>query len=224
MDRLIRSQLVSRAKLMASDSITLGAEQLSAVQEMAKVGLTHATTALSGMTGRQFQMSVPGISSLAISNIPELLGGEEMVALGVYMPFEGDAEGHIAFLFPWKSGVYLWNLLLGASPEDWTGVGELECSVLLEIGNIVNSNFLNAISDRTNLRLMSTPPAVSIEMAGAIMASITAEAEMMDAVALTIATRIFVSDDESVDGFFVCIPSLQGLNTIFGRFGIPEAA
>ena len=42
--------------------------------------------------------------------------------------------------------------------------------------DIVNSNFLNAISDRTGLRLMSTPPAVSIEMAGAIMASITSNA------------------------------------------------
>lgn len=197
--------------------------QLSAVKEMSNIGLGHAATALSDMTGRSFNMSVPNIESVPVAQLSELMGGPESTALAVYMPFEGDVFGYIAFLFPWQSAANLWEMLLGTAPDDPSLVGDMEASAMLEVGNIINSNFLNAISDMTDLKMHATPPAFAVEMTQAILSAIVSEAEEHDAVALAVETQIF-DESSSTSGYFLCIPSTEGLQLMFSKLGISEAA
>jgi chemotaxis protein CheC len=175
------------------------------------------------MTQQPFSMSVPRAEQVGLEQIPLILGGREEQTVGIYMSVAGDIGGHIAFLLPWPSAVIFWKLLIGAAPEDASQVGEMEASVMLELGNIVNSSFLNAISDMTGASLHATPPMVSIEMAAAILQSIVLEAYSSEHCALSIETRI---NDESGDaeGYFVFIPSKAGLTEFFTRLGLGEAA
>ncbi len=207
---------------MASE-MKLGLMELSAVKEMTNIGLGHATTALSEMTGKAFTMSVPHVESLAIEQIPDLLGGGEAFAAGIYMPIEGDVTGHIAFLMAWPSAQQLWKMILGTMPEDPLEISELDASALLEIGNIINSSFLNALSDMTGLSMYATPPYLAVEMSGAILDAVVVEASCNDHVALSI--RTVISDlDGCLEGFFVYIPSVGGLRHLFSTLGIAEAA
>jgi chemotaxis protein CheC len=197
--------------------------ELSAVKELANIGLGHATTAIAEMTQQPFQMSVPHAASVSLEEIPLLLGGREEETVGIYMAVDGEVGGHIAFLFPWRSARFFWKLLLGYIPESVEKVGELEASVMLELGNIINSSFLNAISDMAEVPLHATPPVVSIEMAAAILQSIVLEACVSDYAALSIETRIYDASGEA-EGFFLFIPTVGGLRKLFARLGIPEAA
>jgi chemotaxis protein CheC len=207
---------------MASD-LTLGLMELSAIKEMTNIGLGHATTALSEMTGTSFDMSVPDVESVSLEAIPELLGGGEEFAAGIYMPIAGDVSGHIAFLMPWSSVQSLWRMLLGTEPADPTMISEMDASALLEVGNIINSSFLNALADMTNLSMHATPPFLAVEMSAAILDAIVVEASSRDHVALAI--RTVIHDREgSMEGFFVYIPSVGGLRHLFAQLGIPEAA
>ena len=207
---------------MASD-ITLGLMELSVVKEMTNIGLGHATSALSDMTGKAFNMSVPDVESLSLEEIPALLGGAESFSAGIYMPIEGDVSGHIAFLMPWPSAQSLWKMLLGTQPESPDDISEMDASAILEIGNIINSSFLNAISDMTNLSMHATPPFLAVEMSAAILDAIVVEASSRDHVALAI--RTVINDYEgSMEGFFVYIPSIGGLRQIFSTLGLAEAA
>lgn len=207
---------------MASD-LTLGLMELSVVKEMTNIGLGHATSALSDMTGKAFNMSVPDVESLSLEEIPALLGGAESFSAGIYMPIEGDVSGHIAFLMPWPSAQSLWKMLLGTQPESPDNISEMDASAILEIGNIINSSFLNAISDMTNLSMHATPPFLAVEMSAAILDAIVVEASSRDHVALAI--RTVINDYEgSMEGFFVYIPSIGGLRQIFSTLGIAEAA
>lgn len=208
---------------MGFDKTHFGLMEMSVVHEMANIGLGHATTALSEMTGRSFNMSVPRVDSVPVSNLMDMLGGPEALCLGVFMPMEGDIEGHIAFLFPWPSAQRLWDMLIGSHPDDPSQVADLESSAMLEIGNIMNSSFLNAIADMASLRIQATPPLVSVEMACAIIQSIVAEAVQGDVVALCIETCIFDSA-EGTQGYFVCIPTVAGLERLFVSLGLSEAA
>jgi chemotaxis protein CheC len=67
--------------------------------------------------------------------------------MAVFMPVRGDIDGYMAFLFPWSSARALIGMLTGLEPENWDMVGELESSAILEVGNIINSSYLNAIAD-----------------------------------------------------------------------------
>jgi len=206
-----------------ANELKLGLMELSVVKEMTNIGLGNATTALANMTGKAFNMSVPEVESIGLEEIPALLGGEEQFAAGIYMPIEGDVSGHIGFLLPWPSVQALWKLLLGAEPMEPHEVGEMEASTIMEIGNIINGSFLNAISDMTNLSMHATPPLLAIEMTGAILDTIAVEASSKDHVALAI--RTVISDYEGgFEGFFVYIPSVGGLRTLFSSLGIAEAA
>jgi len=207
---------------MASE-LKLGLMELSVVKEMTNIGLGNATTALAEMTGKAFNMSIPEVESISLEEIPGLLGGVEQFAAGIYMPIEGDVSGHIGFLLPWPSVQTLWRLLLGSEPSEPHEVSEMDASTILEIGNIINGSFLNAIADMTNLSMHATPPLLAIEMTGAILDTIAVEASAYDHVALAI--RTVISDFEgSFEGFFVYIPSVGGLRTLFSSLGIAEAA
>lgn len=202
----------------------LGLLETSAVKEMANIGLGSAMTALSQMTGRFFNMTIPRVETVNLDDIPDLMGDPMGVAVGIYMPVEGDVEGHMGFLFPWDSACELWKMLVGTSPETPGDVEELHASVALEIGNIINSSFLNAISDMTGLKLHATPPLVSLDLTASIASSIVVEALTSEVVALAIETQLFEIERESVTGFFVFIPTLDGLTKLFQGLGIPEAA
>jgi chemotaxis protein CheC len=196
-----------------------GKLQLSAIYEVANIGLGHATTALSEITGHSFNMSIPNVSSVALENLPNLLGGPEQLTIGVYMPISGDVEGHIAFLFPWASAQALWQMLLGSTPASPTKITDLEASAMLEIGNIINSSFLNAISDMADLQLHANPPLVAVEMAGAIVASIESEAEADESIAIAVQTEIFDATG-GTSGYFLCLPKVASLNRLLDSLGV----
>lgn len=210
-------------KKMGSFMLLDGGLGQSAVREIANIGLGHATTALATMTGKAFNMSVPDAESIALEQIPERLGGGEHVVAGIYMPIAGEVEGHIAFLLPWSSAQALWRMLLQDCPDDLSGLDALYASALMEVGNIIDSSFLCAISDMTSLRMESTPPNLCVDMGHAVLQAIVCEASRSDAAALAIRTTI--SDETSqVEGFFVFIPTVGGLKKVFASLGIPEAA
>lgn len=197
--------------------------QLSAVKEVANIGLGHSAKSLADMTGIEFHLSVPDVDSVPVDQLSSLMGGPFAITVGVFMPFVGAVEGHLAFLFPWESAQSVWTLLMGSAPEDFTQIGEVEASAMIEIGNILNSHFLNAVAEMTGLELHSTVPSVGVDAAMTIVESVVLEAEMADAVALCVETSIY-NDDLGIRGFFAFIPTKDGLNEVLTRLGVGEAA
>lgn len=203
-------------------TIPLGPLAASAVREMANIGLGHATTALAGLTGRTIEMSVPDAESVPLEELPMLLGTEEL-SVGVYMPIQGDVDGHVAFVLPWSGARRLWTMLLGAAPDEPEEIDPLHASVLMEVGNVIDGGFLTAISDLTGLNLQATPPQLCIDMGVAVIGAIVCEASATDGAALAVRTTIREAG-EAFDGTFLFVPTVGGLRRMFGALGIPEGA
>lgn len=164
-------------------------------------------------------MSVPAFGVMVMNEFESVLGDLEALAASVYMPVEGDVCGHVAFLFPYDSACQLADLLLGREHGTTTVLDELECSALMEVGNVLISSFLNAISDLSNLSLPSSPPGIAIDMAGAILASILTVSPNLGDHALTIMTRL-ADTEYPVEGVFVFIPEPDSLEVLFQALGI----
>lgn len=207
---------------MFTEPLKLGLLELSAVREMANIGLGHATTALASLTGRSFNMNVPYAESVALTALPKMLGSDALYT-GIYMPVDSEIGGHMAFMFPWDSAQQLWSMLLGQAPETPDQVGEMEASALIEVGNIINGSFLNALSGMTGIQMLATPPSLAIDMSVVILDAIVTEASIGEHAALTIETEIF-DEARSTKGTFLYIPTVEGLRKLFGALGIQEAA
>lgn len=143
--------------------------QIDVLKEIGNIGAGNAATALATMTGQTIDMSVPMVKMLKYSELVALLGGPENLIVGILIDVIGDLEGTIMFLLEKEFTHEVINTLLGTSVEDFGQMSEMDLSVIQEIGNILSASYINAIASLTGLNINISVPAISVDMAGAIL-------------------------------------------------------
>lgn len=201
---------------------SLDALHQDTLREIANIGTGHAAFALGMMTGEPYQMSIPSFGSQAFDAFSSILEEEEALAAAVYMAVAGDAPGHACILFPYPIACGLVDRLLQRPTGETTELSELECSVLMEIGNILAGSFLNALSELTTLRFPVAPPGIAVDMTGAILSSIASISPNLGDHRLSIMTRLSDANNPLAEGLFVYIPEPDSLPTLFHALGLPD--
>ncbi|MGB4431255.1 MAG: chemotaxis protein CheC [Limnochordia bacterium] len=192
--------------------------KLDFLRELANIGTGHATTALSQMLdGKLFQLVVPDAQMLPFTEAADYMGGLEKVVVGIFVVISGDVQGHMACLHPLESARTLIRLLTG---EDKPEIDEMGRSALQELGNIMVTSFLNALSKMTNLLMMPSVPGLAIDMAGAVWESILAGAEVAGEVTV-IRTR-FSAEGEAIEGHILFLPDEDDFTKLARQFGLEE--
>jgi chemotaxis protein CheC len=199
----------------------LGAGQLDALREVGNIGAGTAATALSTMIGAPVAMEVPRAEVLPVERIPEEVGGGDAVAVAVLLGVTGEAPGHMLLTMGLASARAIVAVLLGCpagDPED-PGFDEMELSALQEVGNILTSAYLGAMSALTGLRLEPTPPALGVDLADALLGSALAQVAGEAETALLIETRIGGIGPEQL-GRFLFLTEPGALAVVLDRLGV----
>ncbi len=197
--------------------------QLDALKEIGNVGAGNAATALSQIINKRIDMNVPKVSILPLGDVPDMVGGPDTMVAGVYLRVFGQAPGSILFLLPINSAFDLVNMLMGKGKESrqdhtFTAMDE---SALMEIGNILASAYLNALSYFTKLTLLPSIPALAMDMAAALLNVVLVQLGQMGDHALVIET-LFTTDDNGVNGHFFLVPDPGSLSSILVAIGVKE--
>jgi chemotaxis protein CheC len=177
--------------------------------KLAKVGSTTAVSGLSQMVNREFTIKTLSIEEISTRNTSNLIGKPEDLVVGIYLLFSGNTNGQILLAFKPEIAYELVDMAMGTPPGSTNSLGEMERSVLGEMGNIVGSFFLNGVADLVGLRLMPSPPVVVEDMAGALIGSVLAEA-FRDTDSLFIIKLLFSSPSKEMEGKFLVLPSFEG--------------
>lgn len=168
-------------------------------------GINKAVSGLSGMVGRQIVVNDLSLKKMMVKEVPDLFGGPEALMVGVYLQANGYGEGHMLVGYSPETAFKLISALLGESPQSIENLSEMEQSVLGEIGNIMGSFFLGVLADNLGTRLLPSPPAVMMDMAGAILdiplANMLKHGEDTFIMAAT-----FSTPDGQIDGKFLVVP------------------
>lgn len=151
----------------------LSREQVAAVGEVAAIAADQAGNALSRLLRIPVRISPPEVASIRLSEIPALFGGLDSTAIGVLVPFQGDMEGNALLLFPEEGIRELEGMLLGSPGQ---AGDDLRLSAFAEIGNILTGVLLTVLSSLSEKIVVSLPPILVRDMAGAILDSMLAEA------------------------------------------------
>ena len=197
------------------DLDNLNQEFYDVLREIGNIGAGNATTALAQMLGCKVDMAVPQVRLLEFSEVGTIMGGEEQIMAGIYLMVEGDITGSILFLLNKESARKLIAKLMGMETvgED---LSEMEQSALKEIGNIITASYLNSLSMLTQLVIYPSVPALSIDMAGAILSVPAIEFGTMGDKLLLIQTQFF----EGLDGYFILVPDLDSYDKILSALGM----
>ena len=184
--------------------------QFDVLKEIGNIGAGNATTALATMLNIKVDMSVPNVALLPFDNISSFIGSEEQTVVGILLEIQGDIDGMMMFLFDMKSAHHLVNsLMMRDVHQDENGMAdfsEMEMSALNEIGNIVSGSYLSALSGLTGMKMVSSVPALSIDMLGALLSVPAIEFGKYGDKLLMIQSEF--GEDDFVTGYFLLIPEL----------------
>jgi chemotaxis protein CheC len=161
--------------------------QLDALKEVGNIGAGNAATALSQLINKKVDMTVPSINIVPFYDIFSRIGGDEVV-VGVIVRVLGDTPGNILFIFEKNTALDFIEILTGEREEQ---ISEMGNSVICEIGNIISSSYMNAITKFTNLNITPSVPAVTYDMLGAVLSTTFIESGQFDDYVLDIETVFF---------------------------------
>ena len=176
-------------------------------------GITNALRGLSQMMGHEIKVTSLDLKWLPAKDVAGLLGGLDTVSVGIYLKIEGDATGHLLLMHEPRIAFQLIDLQLELPQGSTQQIGEMERSVLGEMGNVTGSFFLNALADTTNLVLMPSPPAVIVDMVGAIM-NIPLTLIMAEQDDALVVKAVFSAANQQIDGTFMVLPTMDFMRTI----------
>lgn len=196
--------------------------QFDVLKEIGNIGAGNATTALATMLNIKVDMSVPNAALLPFDNISSFIGSEEQTVVGILLEIQGDIDGMMMFLFDMKSAHHLVNsLMMRDVHQDENGMAdfsEMEMSALNEIGNIVSGSYLSALSGLTGMKMVSSVPALSIDMLGALLSVPAIEFGKYGDKLLMIQSEF--GEDDFVTGYFLLIPELESYDKILTSLGM----
>ncbi len=190
------------------------------LRELGNIGAGNATTALSQMLNTKVDMSIPKVELLEFKNLADMVGGAEMVVSGILLMLEGDIDGMMMFMLDRVSARHLVSMLMGTELPESEDFSELEISALKEIGNIISGAYLSSLSSLTNLKIISSIPYLSIDMAGAILSVPAIEFGKVGDKALLIESQFGEGSENSINGYFIMIPTVESYSKIMTSLGM----
>lgn len=203
---------------MSIDVEDLNGFMIDILKELGNIGAGNAATSLAHMTSKKIDMEVPSVKILEFNDVAGALGGEENLIAGVYFELSGDILGNILFTLDIPSATNLIDILFNRDKVE-RPFDEMDISALSEVGNILASSYVNSLSALTGLKIMVSVPAVSIDMAAAILSVPAIQFGYVSDHALMI-ENIFEEGDNLVEGNLFFLPNLDSFDKILNSLGV----
>lgn len=199
----------------------LNALCIDTLREIGSIGTGNAATALSQILGREVRIALPEVRIMGYNEAIEWIGGPEEVTAGVLVKMGGQMNGILLSVQKLEFVNLMLESMLGQRIGDYTALDELSCSALIEVGNIMISTFINALSGLSDMSVDLTVPAFAVDMQGAILAVPMAEYGGMSDYLMTIGGD-FIVDNRQVPCHLLLSPDIRSLNFLLRKLGVAD--
>lgn len=197
----------------------LNSLELDTLREIGSVGTGNAATALSQMLGRQVRITLPEVRIMGYNEAIEWIGGPEEITAGVLVKLSGHLSGIMLSVQSLEFVNIVLNSMLSQTISDYSELAEMENSALVEVGNIMISTFINALSSLANISVDLTVPAFALDMQGAILAVPMAEYGGASDYIMTIGGNLSCEGREMPCRLLLS-PDIRSLNFLLRKLGV----
>jgi chemotaxis protein CheC len=196
-----------------SEDIAFDERLRSLLLTMAETGVHNAASGLSRMVGETLIVSKPEVRIIPLADLPVLFGGPENEAVGIYLQADNKLAGQIMLVIPYEKARQLVDMIMGIPEGTTQNLGSMERSALAEVGNLTGTYFLNAVAAATGLESRPSPPAVIVDMIGAILNILLATWDGLSENVLMIQATFLRGDREAEANLWV-IPNRSTLEAV----------
>ena len=195
--------------------------EIDTLREIGSIGTGNAATALSQMLGKEVRITMPEVRIMGYNEAIEWIGGPEAVTAGVLAKMSGDVGGIMLSVQKLDLINFILQTMLDRNIQDYKELEDLQQSALIEIGNIMISAFVTALSGLAGVDINLTVPAFAVDMQGAILAVPMAEYGGMSDYLMTIGGN-FVCNGQEIPSHLLLFPDLRSLDFLLRKLGVSD--
>lgn len=199
----------------------LNSLELDTLREIGSIGTGNAATALSQLLDREVRITLPEVRIMEYNEAIDWIGGAEEITAGVLVRIGGEINGIMLSVQQLDFVNLILDSMLKRSILEYSELEELEQSALVEIGNIMISTFINALSGLSGISVELTVPAFTVDMQGAILTVPMAEYGGQSDYIMTIGAN-FICDSRQVPCRLLLSPDIRSLNFLLRKLGVED--
>ena len=193
--------------------------ELDALKEVGSIGTGNAATSLSELIGQLVRIQRPEVRIMGYNEAIEWIGGPEPITAGVLVKMSGQLSGIMLSVQQLDFVNLVLESMMDQHIDDYAELDDISKSALIEVGNIMISTFINALSGLTGLEINLTVPAFTVDMQGAIMTVPMAEYGGQSNYIMTIGGN-FVCNGKEIPCRLLLSPDIRSLNFLLRRLGV----
>ena len=197
----------------------LSSLELDTLKEIGSIGTGNAATSLSALIGKPVRIQQPEVRIMGYNEAIEWIGGPEEITAGVLVGMSGQLSGIMLSVQQLEFVNLVLESMMEKTIQDYMELGEMEHSALTEVGNIMISTFINALSGLAGLDIDLTVPAFTVDMQGAIMAVPMAEYGGQSNYIMTIGGD-FICNGKEIPCRLLLSPDIRSLNFLLRKLGV----
>ncbi len=193
--------------------------QLDILKEIGNIGQGNAASALSNLLNEYINIAVPDINILDFNEVVNFLGGPENLAVGLLVGLSKDINGMMLCIMQKPFIDHMLSNTFSKKVDSLLDLNEMDVSFVTEVGNILASSYVNAISSMTGIETALSVPTLSIDMVGAILSVPAVQfAQIGDRVLFI--DDSFIIGETQIKSNMILVPELHSLGTLFSKLGV----
>lgn len=193
--------------------------EMDVIQEIGSIGTGNAATALSSVLDQEVKMTIPAVHVLGYNEALHQLGEPEEIVAAVLKKMSGEINGIMLFILKLDFINVVLERLLGRVIDDFSELTVIELSAMEEIGNIVISSYITALSSLTGVEIQLSVPDIAVNMLGGIL-SVPMVEFGYETDKLLIINGKFIVGGKVLNSDILMLPDIPSLNGLMEKLGV----
>ena len=190
--------------------------EMDVIREVGSIGTGNAASALSSLLGTQVRMVLPQVTVQDFNTALNTVGNPESIVAAVMVKMSQEINGIMLFILKLDLINDIIGRLLDHQIEDYTMLGEMDISAVNEVGNIMISSFVNALSGLADVEVSLSVPEIAVNMLGGILSVPMAELGYQTDMLMMIRGK-FIIEGKELDSDLLMLPDVESLNYLMKK-------
>lgn len=197
----------------------MGEIGLDVMREVGSIGTGNAATAISSLLQTDVRITLPSVKIMGFNEAPGFLGDPEEPVAAVLVQMSGDINGIMLFLLKLDFINAVTETMLKRKFTDFSELDEMSVSAFTEVGNIIISSYVNALSGLSGMDIGLSVPAVSVNMLGGVL-SVPMIEFGYETNKIMMITGNFILGQHKLDSTLLMLPDIKSLNKLLEKLVI----